>query len=219
MRRRGLVLASLIRLKQICNHPSQWLRDGDYVPEPAASSRGSRRSAEDSARQEKVLVFTQFRELTEPLAAFLEQVFGAAGLVLHGETRCASGRRWSRGPDRRGALFRAFAQGGRHGLNLTAASHVVHFDRCGTLPSRSRPPIAPSASARSGTCWCTSSSAAARWREDRRHAGRETGLAGELLEGGAEAHLTEMSDADLLRTFPSISTARSTTRPDQEGDG
>src|SRR5258708_32257769 len=94
MKRRGLVLASLIRLKQICNHPAQWLRDGDYAPE--ASGKFARLSAlceEIAARQEKVLVFTQFRELTEPLAIFLGQVFGMPGLVLHAETkageRCA----------------------------------------------------------------------------------------------------------------------------------
>ena len=77
-----------MRLKQICNHPSQWLGDGAYAPRPtAASSRGCARSCEEiAARQEKVLVFTQFREMTEPLAAFLGAVFGRPGLVLHGGT-------------------------------------------------------------------------------------------------------------------------------------
>src|SRR5216684_3935986 len=131
MKRRGLVLASLLRLKQICNHPSQWLRDGDFAPK--ASGKFARLSAlceEIAARQEKVLVFTQFRELTEPLAAFLEQLFGAPGLVLHGETkvreRPALVERFQTGE---APFFVLSVKAGGTGLNLTAASHVVHFDR------------------------------------------------------------------------------------------
>src|SRR5438270_3251666 len=85
--RRGAVLASLMRLKQICNHPSHWLRDGSFAPE--ASGKFGRLTAiaeEIASRQEKALVFTQFREMTEPIASFLEGIFGAPGLVLHGDT-------------------------------------------------------------------------------------------------------------------------------------
>jgi SNF2 family DNA or RNA helicase len=81
------VLAFLMRFKQICNHPSQWLGDGAWeenrqreVRAPARDRRGV------AARQEKVLVFTQFREATAPLAAFLGNVIGRPGLTLHGET-------------------------------------------------------------------------------------------------------------------------------------
>src|SRR5207237_2795261 len=76
--RRGAILASLTRLKQICNHPSHWLGDGGFDPE--ASGKFGRLSAiaeEIASRQERVLVFTQFREMTEPLAAHLAGVFGA----------------------------------------------------------------------------------------------------------------------------------------------
>ena len=68
--RRGTVLAILMRLKQICNHPSQWLGDGGYAPDAERQVRaGWRELGEElAARQEKVLVFTQFREITDPLA-------------------------------------------------------------------------------------------------------------------------------------------------------
>ena len=76
-----------MRLKQICNHPSQWLGDNSWAEEDSGKLARLREIAEEiAARQEKVLVFTQFRETTAPLAAFLGSVFGRDGLVLHGET-------------------------------------------------------------------------------------------------------------------------------------
>jgi len=73
MQRRGVVLASLMRLKQICNHPSQWLGDGSWSEVDSGKLARLREIAEViAARQEKVLVFTQFREMTTPLAAFLD---------------------------------------------------------------------------------------------------------------------------------------------------
>ena len=85
--RKGIVLAMLMRLKQICNHPSQWLNDGGWAEADSGKLARLREIAEVVAsRQEKMLVFTQFRETTGPLAAFLGRVFGRPGLVLHGET-------------------------------------------------------------------------------------------------------------------------------------
>ncbi|MFL5338187.1 MAG: DEAD/DEAH box helicase [Geminicoccaceae bacterium] len=132
IRRRGIVLAALMRLKQICNHPSQWLDDGSWAEADSGKFARLREIAEVvAARQEKMLVFTQFREATEPLAAFLGGIFGQAGLVLHGQTPVRQ----------RQALVRQFQESeavpffvlslkaGGSGLTLTAASHVVHFDR------------------------------------------------------------------------------------------
>ena len=80
LQRRGLVLASLMRFKQICNHPSQWLGDGGWAEAESGKFARLREIAEVvAARQEKVLVFTQFRETTQPLATFLGGVFGRAG--------------------------------------------------------------------------------------------------------------------------------------------
>jgi superfamily II DNA or RNA helicase len=130
--RKGIVLATLMRLKQICNHPSQWLNDHDWKEEDSGKWARLREIAEVvAARQEKMLVFTQFREMTVALEAFLASIFGRSGLILHGEVAVK----------KREALVRAFQQdenvpffilslkAGGSGLNLTAASHVVHFDR------------------------------------------------------------------------------------------
>ena len=87
IQRRGMVLAFLVRLKQICNHPSQWLGDGAWTEKDSGKFARLRDIVEViAARQEKVLIFTQFKETTAPLAAFLGSVFGRAGLVLHGGT-------------------------------------------------------------------------------------------------------------------------------------
>ena len=130
--RRGAVLAFLMRFKQICNHPDQWSGGGTY--DPTASGKFARLrevSEEIASRQGKALVFTQFREMTEPLAGFLAEVFGRPGAILHGGTPVR----------RRQALVEAFQRedgppffvlslkAGGTGLNLTAASHVIHFDR------------------------------------------------------------------------------------------
>ena len=132
MERRGLVLAYLMRFKQICNHPSQWLGDGEYRPENSGKFKRLQELTQTIAeRQDKALVFTQFREMTGPLDRLLAESFGRSGLVLHGNTPVR----------KRQELVRTFQEdecvpymvlslkAGGTGLNLTAASHVIHFDR------------------------------------------------------------------------------------------
>jgi non-specific serine/threonine protein kinase len=131
MKRRGVVLASLMRLKQICNHPSQWLGDGSWSEADSGKLARLREIAEViAAKQEKVLVFTQFREMTAPLAAFLGSVFGRPGLVLHGETaidkRQPLVRRFQE--DERLPFFVISLKAGGAGLNLTAAEYVYLLD-------------------------------------------------------------------------------------------
>ena len=76
-----------MRLKQICNHPAQVAGTDDYAADRSGKFRRLAEIAEEiAARQEKVLVFTQFREIAEPLAEFLATLFGRPGLVLHGGT-------------------------------------------------------------------------------------------------------------------------------------
>ena len=132
IKRRGIVLASLVRLKQICNHPSHWLGDGVYAPEESGKfARLAEIADEIAGRQEKVLIFTQFRELTRPLADFLQGVFGRPGVVLSGETEVQKRKglvaQFQRedGPP----FFVLSLKAGGTGLNLTAARHVIHFDR------------------------------------------------------------------------------------------
>ena len=91
--RKGVVLSYLMRFKQSCNHPFQW--QGDAAWNAADSGKFARLpelTEVIAARQEKVMIFTQFRETTEPLAAFLGTVFGREGLVLHGGTPVAKRR-------------------------------------------------------------------------------------------------------------------------------
>lgn len=132
MARRGAVLQSLMRLKQICNHPSQLNGDGRYAPVDSGKFIRVREICEEIAsRQEKTLVFTQFREITEPLADYLAIVFGRAGLILHGGTQVRKRKNLIEqfqsddGPP----FFVLSLKAGGTGLNLTAASHIIHFDR------------------------------------------------------------------------------------------
>ena len=133
MGRRGLVLATLMRLKQICNHAAHGLAGGG--PWPSEDSGKFARLAEIAAtvasRQEKLLVFTQFTEIIAPLCAELADVFGRPGLALSGDT--AVGKRKALvktfQEDERVPFFVLSLKAGGSGLTLTAASHVVHFDR------------------------------------------------------------------------------------------
>ncbi|MBN2563258.1 MAG: DEAD/DEAH box helicase [Phycisphaerae bacterium] len=132
MARRGLVLQTLMRLKQVCNHPSQLSGDGDYSPSDSGKFLRLGEVCEELAqRQEKALIFTQFREIIPALADHLAAVFGRAGLVLHGGTSVKKRRglierfQHDDGPP----FFILSLKAGGTGLNLTAASHVIHFDR------------------------------------------------------------------------------------------
>ena len=132
VKRRGLILSFLMRFKQICNHPDQWLGQPDYAPGDSGKFARLREIADEIAsRRERCLVFTQFREMTAPVADFLAGVFGRPGLVLHGETPVKERKKLvdafqsDNGPP----FFVLSLKAGGAGLNLTAASHVVHFDR------------------------------------------------------------------------------------------
>lgn len=132
IQRRGLVLAYLMRFKQICNHPDQLTKTGAY--DAAVSAKFARLAeicSEIASRGEKALIFTQFREMTEPLEAHLSRIFGRGGLILHGGTPVKARQgmvelfQRNDGPP----FFVLSLKAGGTGLNLTAASHVVHFDR------------------------------------------------------------------------------------------
>jgi hypothetical protein len=203
MKRRGVVLASLMRLKQICNHPSHWLGDGSWSDADSGKLSRLREIAEVvEAKQEKMLVFTQFREMTAPLAAFLRSVFGRPGLVLHGET--AVGRRQPLvqqfQDDERLPFFVLSLKAGGTGLNLTAAAHVVHFDRWWNPAVENQ---ATDRAFRIGqtrnvlvhkfVCRGTIEERIDQLIDSKRQ------LAQDLLEGSGEILLTEMRDDELLQ--------------------
>jgi superfamily II DNA or RNA helicase len=203
MQRRGIVLAFLMRLKQICNHPSQWLGDGAWSEEDSGKLARLRDIAEvAAARQEKALIFTQFRETTAPLAAFLGSVFGRAGLVLHGQTEVKKRRELVRRfqEDDDVPFFVLSLKAGGAGLNLTAASHVIHFDRWWN------PAVENQATDRAFRIGQTKNVLVHKFIcrgtvEDKIDQMIESKkqLAGDLLGGGADIVLTEMKDEELLK--------------------
>jgi non-specific serine/threonine protein kinase len=201
--RKGIVLALLMRLKQICNHPSHWLGDHGWAEEDSGKFVRLREIAEEiAARQEKVLVFTQFKETTAPLAAFLGAVFGRPGLVLHGATAVAARKNLVRRfqEDESVPFFVLSLKAGGAGLNLTAASHVIHFDRWWN------PAVENQATDRAFRIGQTRNVLVHKFvcrgtveeRIDQMISDKQQ-LAGDFLEQGAEVALTEMKDEELLR--------------------
>jgi non-specific serine/threonine protein kinase len=200
--RRGLILAFIMRFKQICNHPDQWLGSGRYAPAESGKFGRLREICDEIAqRQEKALVFTQFREMTEPLAEFLAEVFGRPGLVLHGGT--AVGKRKGVVDDFQredGPPFMVLSlKAGGTGLNLTAATHVIHFDRWWN------PAVENQATDRAFRIGQTKNVMVHKFVcqgtiEEKIDAliRDKTALAGEILEEGVPKLVTEMSDAELL---------------------
>ncbi|HOG49063.1 MAG TPA: DEAD/DEAH box helicase, partial [Lentisphaeria bacterium] len=132
LQRRGIVLGFLTRFKQICNHPAQYLGNGDYAANHAGKFLRLAELVESIAsRQERLLVFTQFREMTDPLHDYLSQCFGCPGLILHGGTTVKerSSRVQAFQEEDGPPFFVLSLKAAGTGLNLTAANHVVHFDR------------------------------------------------------------------------------------------
>ena len=136
MARRGLILASLTRIKQICNHPAHFLGDGSAV------TRGGRHRSGKVAQlvslldaavagEERVLIFTQYRAFGQLLQPYLSERFGEDIPFLHGgvsrATRAKMVDRFQ-SPDGPPAMLLSLKAGGT-GLNLTAASVVIHMDR------------------------------------------------------------------------------------------
>jgi superfamily II DNA or RNA helicase len=200
--RKGVVLSFLMRFKQICNHPSQWLGDAAWKAEDSGKFARLRQLAEViAAKQEKVLVFTQFRETTEPLAAFLGSVFGREGLVLHGGTPVAKRRELVKRfqEDELIPFFVLSLKAGGTGLNLTAASHVIHYDRWWN------PAVENQATDRAFRIGQQRNVLVHKFicrgtiedRIDQLIEAKQQ-LVKDVLEGGAELLLTEMSDRELL---------------------
>ncbi len=129
--RQGLVLQMILALKQVCNHPAQYLKQGDR----SASLSGKAELLLDLldpivAHHEKCLVFTQFREMGTLLAACIQNRTGRVPQFLHGgvsrKNRDTMVERFQNDPTER-VLILSLKAGGT-GLNLTAASHVIHYD-------------------------------------------------------------------------------------------
>jgi SNF2 family DNA or RNA helicase len=131
--RRGRVLKLLTRLKQICNHPAQYVGvgDGGLAERSGKLDRVTEMLAEVVDEGDKTLIFTQYRQMGELLSRHLHAELGVAAPFLHGgldqpaRDRLVEEFQTGEGP----AILLVSLRAGGTGLNLTGASHVVHYDR------------------------------------------------------------------------------------------
>ncbi|HLK68815.1 MAG TPA: DEAD/DEAH box helicase [Bryobacteraceae bacterium] len=130
--RKGLVLATLMKLKQVCNHPAQFLKDNSAIAGRSGKlARLGEMLEETLAVGDRSLVFTQFSEMGEMLRKYLQETYGVEVMFLHGGTvKKQRDRMVERFADPDGPrIFLLSLKAGGTGLNLTTASHVFHFDR------------------------------------------------------------------------------------------
>ena len=132
IQRRGLILASLVKFKQICNHPDQYLGTGNFKAKDSGKFERIRDICEIIfEKREKVLIFTQFKEIIRPLDKFLQELSGHKGVFLHGATLVKKRNEVVKKfqSNEYTPYFVLSLKAGGIGLNLTEANHVIHFDR------------------------------------------------------------------------------------------
>ena len=133
IQRKGMILATLTRLKQVCNHPAHFLGDGSALAGRSGKLERLTEMLEDIlAAHEHTLIFTQFTEMGEMLQRHLQETFGREVLFLHGGVprarRDQMVERFQQ-DDQAPPIFLLSLKAGGTGLNLTRANHVFHFDR------------------------------------------------------------------------------------------
>ena len=133
MERRGLVLATLTKLKQVCNHPAHFLREGEVGNDERSGKLQRLEELLDTIFEagERTLIFTQYREMGLLLSAHIEAKYGHAAPFLHGGTTLKKRQQMVdsfQGDDGPPVQLISLRAGGT-GLNLTAASRVIHYDR------------------------------------------------------------------------------------------
>ncbi len=130
-KRQGMVLQMILALKQICNHPGHFLKSGNIKPEESGKTMLFLDLINRIwQRNEKVIVFTQFREMGEMLVKILDQEFEEKPMFFHGG--CSLKQREEMvtrfQENRNDKIFVLSLKAAGTGLNLTAASHVIHYD-------------------------------------------------------------------------------------------
>lgn len=129
---KGYILSSILKFKQICNHPSQFFNDGIYKQDDSGKFDSLKIIAENvKENHEQMLVFTQFKEMTEPISMFLESIFKQKGLIIHGSTSIKQrNENVNKFNSQEYVPFMVLSlKAGGTGLNLVSANHVIHFDR------------------------------------------------------------------------------------------
>lgn len=132
IQRRGIILGTLSKLKQVCNHPAHFLGDNSAVPRRSGKLDRLTEMLEEVVESgDKALIFTQFVEMGYVLKRHIQEVFGREVVFLHGGTprrqRDIMVERFD--SDDVVQIFVVSLKAGGTGLNLTAANHVFHFDR------------------------------------------------------------------------------------------
>lgn len=132
VKRNGLMFEVLIRLKQICNHPDQYLGQEEFAPSGSGKFEMLSEICETIyEKRERVLVFTQFKEMISPLERFLEGIFHVKGLTIDGSTKATTRTEYVQkfnGDEYIPFMVLSLKAAGV-GLNLVKANHVIHFDR------------------------------------------------------------------------------------------
>ncbi|MBN2562763.1 MAG: DEAD/DEAH box helicase [Phycisphaerae bacterium] len=133
IRRRGLILATLTKLKQVCNHPSHLLRDSGPLDRRSGKCERLVEMLEEVLEEgDAALVFTQFREMGDLLVRLLTDRLRIRLPFLHGGTSAKERNRMIvdfQDPSSQNRVFLLSLKAGGFGLNLTKANHVFHFDR------------------------------------------------------------------------------------------
>ncbi|HNO78054.1 MAG TPA: DEAD/DEAH box helicase [Phycisphaerae bacterium] len=133
IRRRGIILASLTRLKQICNHPVHFLDDGSELDSRSGKCERLIDMLEEViSENDRALVFTQFRKMGDLLATLIKKRLRTEAIFLHGGTTSKKREQMVerfQDPSSDVRIFLLSLKAGGLGMNLTAANHVFHFDR------------------------------------------------------------------------------------------
>lgn len=132
IQRKGIVLSSIMKFKQICNHPDLYLGIEDFKIEHSGKFEQLKEICEIIyEKREKVIIFTQFKEMTEPISSLLKGIFHREGLVLHGGTPVKARTKMvdEFNSEEYIPYMVLSLKAGGVGLNLTSANHVIHFDR------------------------------------------------------------------------------------------
>jgi len=205
IKRKGLILTALMKFKQLCNHPDQYAGSGAYNEEDSGKFTRLREICETIyEKRERALVFTQFREITGPLHDFLRGIFQRDGLVLHGGTAVSKRKNLVarfQGEEYVPYLVLSLKAGGV-GLNLTAANHVIHFDRWWNpaVENQATDRAFRIGQKRNVLVHKFITKGTVEEKIDQMIEGKLK-LSNEVIQSGSEAWITEMNNEELMKVF------------------
>ncbi|MBK5200627.1 MAG: DEAD/DEAH box helicase [Spirochaetaceae bacterium] len=130
--KKGLILSSILKSKQICNHPSQYLKSEEYKEKDSGKFLALKLLVQTIyEKRERVLIFTQYKTMIAPIMNYLENLLGLPGLSIDGSVspKDRTTRVNEFNSDRYYPFMVITIKAGGTGLNLTSANHVIHFDR------------------------------------------------------------------------------------------